>query len=123
MREENGFLDIRGDDPSEEVSVSNDGPENGRNENKREWSKENFREGRDWLRWTMNLDDFPECHASLDMHGMSGWVDRVIWDRMESITGIDEVIALIVGFGKEEDGEEEVSAGCDCAEPPEPLER
>ena len=35
---------------------------------------------------------------------------------------IDEVIALVVCFWEEEEGGEEIDAGTDCAEIPEPLE-
>ena len=123
LREENRFLDIRSDDPSEEVAVDEDGPENGGNSNQRERSEKNLRECGDGLRRCMELEHLGKSHALVAMDVSGVGVDRIVGDGVEVPGGIDEVVALVIGFGEEEDGGDEIDTSSDCAQPPEPLER
>jgi len=71
----------------------------------------------------MKLDNLCECHAPVTVHVSGVGVDRIVGDRVEVAGRIDEVVALVVGLGKEEDGGEKIGTRSDCAQPPEPLKR
>lgn len=123
LREEDGFLDITGDDPGEEVSVDDASPEDGGDGDKGEWTEEDLDDVLDGLAGAVEFDDAPKRHTALGMgvHVAAGCVDRVA-GGVETIRCIHEMVTVVVGLGEEEDGSDEVDAGTDGAEPPEPLQ-
>jgi hypothetical protein len=121
LREEDGFLDITGDDPGEEVSVDDASPKDGGDGDKGEWTEEDLDNVLDGLAGTVEFEDAPKGHTRLGRGVAAGRVDRVA-GGVETVRCIHEMIAVVVGLGEEEDGREEIDAGPDRAEPPEPLQ-
>lgn len=63
MREEDGLLDITGNDPGEEVSVGDTGPEDGGNGDEKEGANEDLEDIFNGLRETVEFDDARgSCH-------------------------------------------------------------
>jgi len=122
LGEEDGELDTGRDDPSEEVAVDEGGPEDGRDGDKGEWSKENFGEVGDGVLGFLEFEDVAECHALAVVQVLGAGIDGVVGNGVEVLRRVYEMIASIVGLGKEEDCGDENDTGCDGANPPEPLD-
>ena len=76
MAEEDGFLDIGIDNPSEEMAICDDGPEYYENSNEWEGTNEDLGENRYWLGRCTDLDDVEESLAVTIVHGSRRGEDR-----------------------------------------------
>ena len=70
----------------------------------------------------MELENLGDSHAFVAMHVSGVAVDGIAGDGVQVTGGVDEVIALVIGLGKEKDGSEKIDTSSNCAQPPEPLE-